>query len=134
MTDPAKALIGAAAATGGAGWWSVAKEVVLELFGVPLQVLLSAATGAFLARSFMTNETGYLRALTGGVLWTIAGTVLSQLLLALLAAWLDKAIPTGALSGVALIVSAGGQFVVPVMVREGPEVLKRWLQNLGSKK
>lgn len=132
MTDPAtqKALIGTAAASGTASWWTAAKEIALELFGVPLQVVLAAAAGAFLARSFMANETGYLRAVAGGALWTIVGTVLAQLLLALIAAWLDKEIPTGALSGVALIVSAGGQFVVPVMAREGPEALRRWLQNL----
>lgn len=128
-----KAVAAGAATTSGLAWvWASAKEVALELFGVPLQVLLAAVVGAFLARTFQSSI-GYLRALGGSVAWAIAGTILAQLVLALVGAWVDKEISTGALSGVAFLISGGGQFLAPVIVKEAPEALKRWLRAIGSK-
>lgn len=125
------------AATGGAGaaWWLTAKEIALELFGVPLQVLFAAAVGALLARTFTTQDesAGYFRALVGSIAWALSGTILAQLMLTLLSAWLGKDASVGVLSGVAFLISGTGQFFAPVVVKEGPEALRRWLRNLANK-
>ena len=126
-----KALVATAAASGTAAWWAAAKEIALELFGVPLPVVLAAATGAFGALSFVSS-TSYAKTLTQGVLWTLIGTYGSQLALSLIGAWAGGQIPTGALAGAAILVSAGG----PVLVtQENVQKLRaafgRRLDNIG---
>ena len=122
-----------AASTGAAAWWTTAKDIALELFGVPLPVVLAAATGAFGALSFVSATT-YTRTLGIGALWTMLGTYGAQLALALIGAWAGVTIPTGALAGAAILVSAAG----PVMVTQGNvdklrAALGRFLDNLGGK-
>jgi len=126
-----KALAATSAASGAAAWWTAAKDVVVELFGVPIQVVLAAATAAFLARSFLPSV-GYLQALSAGLAWTAVGTYGAQLGLALIGAWAGVQIPTGAMAGAAMVVAGAGQFVAPVLVEHGIPALRRWLQNLGG--
>ncbi len=133
--DPAvqKAVMATAAASGGVAWWATAKEIALELFGVPLPVVLAAATGAFGALSFV-SATSYMRTLGTGALWTVIGTYGAQLALSLVSAYSGAQIPPAALAGAAILVAAGG----PVLVtRENVDKLRaaigRRLDNIGGK-
>lgn len=128
-----KSVLATAGTSGAAAWWTAAKEVALEVFGVPLPVVLAAATGAFGALSFVSATT-YLRTLGLGALWTVAGTFSAQLALSLIGAWSGAQVPTGALAGAAILVAAAG----PVLVtRENVDKIRaalgRWLDGLGAK-
>lgn len=105
-----KAIIATAAASGGAAWWTAAKEIALELFGVPLPVVLAAATGAFGALSFV-SATSYPRTLGMGTLWTFAGTYGAQLALWLVGWWAKAEVPAVALPGVAILLAACGPLI-----------------------
>lgn len=100
-----------AGTTGYAAWLVTAKEIASEFFGVPLPVLLAAATGAFGALSFVSATT-YLRTLGIGIVWTLAGTFSAQLALWAIGAAFSTQVPTGALAGAAILVSAAGPVLV----------------------
>lgn len=121
-----------AAATGTAAALVAAKGMAMELLGVPLPVVLAAATAAFAARSFMPTTT-YSKALCGGLVWTLIGVFLSSLILSGVALWTGKEPAAASLAGVALLVAGLGQLVFPVIKEKCPQVLGRYLDKLGSK-
>lgn len=132
--DPAtqKALIATAAASGVTAWWAAAKEIALELFGVPLPVVLAAATGAFGALSFVSATT-YLRTLGVGAFWTVAASFGAQLALSLIGAWAGITIPTGALAGAAILVAAAGPVLVTrAHVQKLRDAVGRLLDGVGK--
>lgn len=108
---------------------SVAADVALQLFGVPLPVLLAALTGALGARVFLP-PVAFWRAAAMSLFWTLAGAFLAQLALWAVQKWLNGSAPTGALAGVALVISALGQRIAPILWNEGGEALKRKFRNL----
>lgn len=112
---------------------AAAKGVALELFGVPLPVVLAAATGAFAARTFL-QPTTYVRALGAGFVWTLIGVFGSSLVLSLLAGWTGKEIPAPALAGAALALALGGQLFWPVIVSRAPSALERLIERIGVQK
>ena len=101
----------AAAVTGFATWWATATEVATALFGVDLQVVLAAFTGAFAARSLKTGTT-YMKALGSGIIWAIIGIFCCQIAIWIMTKAIGEPPPTGAAAGAALLVSAGGQLIV----------------------
>lgn len=118
-------------------WLAIAADLALQLFGVPLQVVLAAAMGAFGARSFLP-PIGFWPALGSSSLWTAAGAICAQLLLALANAFVSKEIPIAALAGVALVGAAGGQLFVPVIIpviRDRlPGAVNAWFDRFGKGK
>ncbi len=125
------AIAATATVTGVAAWWATATEVASALFGVPLQVVLAAATGAFAARSFQSGAT-YLKALGSGIAWTIIGIFCCQIAVWVLTKYLGEAPPAGASAGAALIVSAGGQlFITEEVVEKMRRAVGRFIDGIG---
>lgn len=106
-----QAIAATATVTGVAAWWAIATEVASAIFGVPIQVVLAAATGAFAARSFKPGTT-YLKALGAGLAWTTIGIFCCQIAIWVMTKAIGEPPPTGAAAGVALIVAAVGQLIV----------------------
>lgn len=120
-----------AAATGIGAWLAMAADVALAIFGVPLPVVLAAATGAAGARTFMP-AVSYRRALVEGLLWGAGGIFTAQLGLVIVESFARVTIPTGALSGAALLVSAGGQiFVTQEFIESIREAIRRRIDRIG---
>ena len=129
-----KAVAGVAAAASGSGAvLATVKGWVLELFGVPLPVLLASAAGAFGARVFLP-EAPFWRALALSTFWTMAGGWLAELVRWGLARWLAGEMPTGALAGIALLVAAMGPRLAPVVMEKGTAAVGRWLDSIRSPK
>lgn len=133
--DPSvqKVAVAAAGTSAAAAWWAAAKEIAAELFGVPLPVVLAAATGAFGSLSFVSATT-YGKTLGIGVLWTVIGTFGSQLALSVVGAWLGVTVPAGALAGAAILVAAAGPVLVTkANVAKLNDALGRYLDGLGRR-
>lgn len=107
----------------------MAADVAVQLFGVPLQVVLAALTGALGARVFLAPTT-FWRAAVMAVFWTFAGAFGAQLALWIASLWLSGTPPSGVLAGLALLVSAGGQRVAPILWESGGAALQRKLDGL----
>lgn len=120
-TDPGvpATAVAVTAAASGASWLSMAKDVALELFGVPLPVVLACAAAAYLALSFRADLT-YLRTLFLGVGWTFVGSCGAQLALVLLGKSAGIEMPAGALAAAGMLVAGGGPLV---MTRQNVEKL-----------
>lgn len=118
--DPAvqsKAAADVVAASSGAGaWWASAQEVAMQLLGVELKVVLAAAFGAFLVRSYL-GSTGVARTLASGLVWTGAGSIAAPLVAHYIAG--PQFLP-----GVALAVAGGGQVVLPWVIKDGWATVK----------
>jgi hypothetical protein len=125
-------MAGTAAVTGSLTLLATVKGMALELLGVPLPVVLAAATAAFAARSYLPSTT-YPKALCGGLVWTLIGVFLSSLVMAIIAAWTEKEPAAAALAGIALLIAGLGQLLWPVVREKCPEVLGRYMDKLGSK-
>lgn len=119
------ATVAGAAGTG----LSMVSQAALELFGVPLPVLLAALTGACGARVFL-EPTSFWRAVAASVFWTIAGAIGAQLVLWLVGLWAGGVPPGGVLAGVALATAALGQRVAPILWQSGGAALQRKLDSL----
>lgn len=117
-----------AAATGIAAALSALKGAALELLGVPLPVVLAAATAAFAARSFLPPTT-YLRAFASGIVWTLVGVYLSNLALTIA---LDKEPKSAMLAGVALLIAGLGPLCWPVIQAKLPAAIGRRIDSLGG--
>lgn len=111
---------------------TVLKAAVLELLGVPLPVVLAAATAAFAARSFLPPTT-YVRALSEGLAWTLIGVFLSNLGLAVISVWTGKESSSTILAGVALLIAGLGQICLPVIAAKLPTAIGRRIDQLGGK-
>lgn len=126
MSDPASvkaASAAVAAASGGAAWLAAAKDLALELFGIPLAAVLLGAVGAFGTRSFIASE-GLRTTLSAGLFWTVVGCGSAPLI-----GWaLD--VPDKFLGGIALAAASGLQLAWPVVMKEGPGWLRRKLEQL----
>jgi hypothetical protein len=125
-------MAGTAAVTGTFAVLATIKGVALELLGVPLPVVLAAATAAFAARSFLPPTT-YPKALCGGIVWTLIGVFLSSLVLSIVAAWTGQEPASAALAGVALLIAGLGPLLWPVVKEKCPQVAGRWMDRLGGK-
>jgi hypothetical protein len=106
-----------------------AADVALQIFGVPLQVVLAALTGALGARVFLPPAS-FWRAAVMAVFWTFAGAFVAQLALWVASIWMSGTPPPGVLAGLALLVSAGGQRVAPILWESGGAALQRKLDGL----
>jgi len=125
--------LAAATASGFAAWWAVATDIVLAVFGVPLQVMLASACGSFGARA-MLPATTYGRALGGGLMWAMLGGWAAQLAQAIISYLISASLPVGALAGCAIIVAAIGQWLVePASVQKLRAAAGRLLDGIGSK-
>lgn len=129
-----QALAATAAASGMAAWWATAADLAQIVFGVPLQVVLAAATGAFAARSFRCKTT-YLKALGSGIVWTFVGIFCCQAFVWTMQKVLGDTPPQGVMSGAALIVSAGAQlFITAEMIEKLKKAIGRSIDNIGRNK
>lgn len=124
---------GLALAGGLGSWVSIASDAALQLFGVPLPVLLAALTGACGARAFLP-ACGFWQAVAVNAFWTLAGTFLPQLVLWVASSWISSAPPPGVMAGAALLIAAFGQRVGPIVWESGGEALRRRLDGLWSSK
>lgn len=106
-----KAVAGTAAASGAAAWLAQAKDLALELFGVPLPVVLACATASYGALSFVSGMS-YLKTIGAGLVWTLVGTYGAQLSLSMIGSWTGVQVPTGALAGAGMLVAGAGPLVV----------------------
>ena len=136
MAEPisTKAAAGSIAASSGAGAaLAGVKGWVLELLGVPLPVVLAAATGAFGARYFM-HEAPFWRGLGASLVWTLVGSFATQAVGWAASIWISAAMPAGALALPALVVAGAGQWVAPLLpelAREAVEALRKRLRGGG---
>lgn len=133
MTLEAKASAAVAATSGAAAWIAVAKDLALELFGVPLPALLAALCGASGARYFLPPA-GFWSAAGGTAIWTAGGCFGAQVALWLAAQWIAAPMPQGVLAGMALLVASLGPVVWPVVVKEAPEAARRLLRRFSGGK
>lgn len=132
MNTPDAITAGATGAAAGiAAILGAVKGIALDLFGVPLPVILAAATAAFAARSFLP-PTSYPKALVAGMVWTLVAVFLSNLAIALAGLWLDKELPAAALAGVALLIAGLGQLLWPVLREKLPMLLAHQLDRFGG--
>lgn len=120
-----KIVSAAVAASSGTAWWALAQDLAVQLLGVPLQVALAAAFGAFLMRTYL-GSSGIVRTLGAGLGWTFAGAFSAPLV-----AHYAGGLPHEYLPGVALFAAAGGQMLLPWVVKEGPGLMKGWLTARG---
>lgn len=129
--DPAvqKTAAGAAAAAGAASWIAIAADWALQLFGVPLPVVLASAAGAFLARTMLpVGAPG--RAVGTFFAWTLIGAFGADLAHVGLASWMGKELPTGAVAGsAALVALAGSVLLTSDMVGKARAAIGRWLDS-----
>lgn len=130
LVQPVSACV--AAVSGIGTWMSMASEAAMQLFGVPLPVVLAALTGACGARVFL-EPTTFWRALGASVFWTLAGAFGTQLMLWIAAQWLTGTPPAGVQAGVALVTAALGQRVAPIVWDKGGAALERRLDLLFNK-
>lgn len=128
-----QAMAATSAASAVAAWWAMATDVAHAIFGVDLQVILAAATGAYAARSFKCRTT-YIRALFGGLGWTLFGVICCQLIVWGLTKIVGEAPPKGALAGAALMASAVGQiFITQDMINRLRDAVSRYIDQSGRK-
>lgn len=133
-SDPGvqKSLMVAAGASGAATGWATMKEIVLELFGVPLPMLLACATVTFGALSFRSGMT-YVRTLGAGIVWTVVGSAGAQLAIWLMGKWLGGDAPTAALTGIGMLVSGlGALLVTPENVEKARTAFGRRIDRIGG--
>lgn len=127
-----KAVVATAAASGGMAWWTAAKEIALELFGVPLPVVLACATAAFGALSFHSNMT-YRKTVWAGVVWTMLGAWGARTALSLIGGWAGVEIPVAALAGGGIALSgAGALLVTSELVVKVRTAVGRWVDGIGK--
>lgn len=119
----------ATAASAVGSWLTFAADVALQLFGVPLPVVLAALTGAFGARVFLP-QAAFWRGLGMTAFWTCAGSFGAQLALWLAGMWLGGTPPPGVLAGLALFTAALGQRVGPIVWDRGGAALERKFDQL----
>lgn len=106
-------------------------EATMQLFGVPLQVVLASLTGALGARVFLPPGP-FWRAAAAAVFWTITGALGAQSML-WLAGWaLSTTPPAGSLAFGALLLAALGQRVAPILWESGGARLKRFIDGKGG--
>lgn len=120
---------GAAAVSAAGTWLTAAADVALQVFGVPLPVVMAALTGALGARVFLP-PVSFWRAAAMAAFWTLAGAFGAQLVLWLASRWLEGAPPAGALAGIALLTAGMGQRVAPILWESGGAALQRKLDGL----
>lgn len=127
-------LIAATAATaGGVGSFLAGlAEVAQQLFGVPLPVLLAAMTGACGVRVFLPPA-GFWLAFSSSVFWTFTGAFSAQFVLWLTGKYLEGSPPSGALAFMALLTSAFGQRIAPIIWVKGGAWLERWFDHNNPK-
>ena len=123
----ATASVAAASALG--GWWAVAAQLAAEIFGVPIQVVIAAITASFTAQTFRPLS-GVWSTLASGTAWAMIGSFGANFAVVALNAWLGISIPSGGLAGVAMIIAGAAPFIAPVLVKEGPAAVARWLRNI----
>lgn len=123
----------AALASGVGTWMALVSEAALQLFGVPLPVVLAALTGACGARVFLP-PVPFLHAALSSVFWTATGTFLPQLLLWVAGSLMTAGAPAGVVAGIALMTAALGQRVAPIVWEKGGAALERKLDGLWPKK
>jgi hypothetical protein len=111
---------------------AILSEASVQLLGVGLPVVIAAAGGALIARSYLP-PVGFFRALWYTGLWTIAGCVLAPVA-QIVGAKIGTEIPGPALAGIALIVAGAAPFVWPVLIETLPGIAKRWLGRYGEKR
>lgn len=124
--------IGAACAAGASAIGTAictAADIAMQIFGVPLQVVLAALTGALGARVFLPPQP-FWRAVVISLFWTFAGAFGAQLVLWFVGWWTSSPPPAGALAGIALAVAAAGQRVAPILWDKGGAALGRKLDGL----
>lgn len=105
-----------------------AADVAMQVFGVPLPVVLAALTGACAARIFLPPAP-FWRAFWMCAVWTAAGAFGVQLVLWVVSSWIG-APPNGVLAGLAMLTSFLGQRVVPIVWEDGGEALKRKINSM----
>ena len=136
LADPiAQTKLAAAAistSSGAGAVLAIVKDWVTELFGVPLPVLLAAATGAFGVRTYLPAAT-LIRALLGSGAWTLVGTYSAQLGLSVASAVFNAQVPATAIAGVALLFAALGQLAAPVVIQRLPGAIGAWFDKRSGK-
>lgn len=131
LVTPVSACV--AAASGLGAYFTLAQDAVLQLFGVPLPVMLAALTGACGARVFLPPSPFWTAAVSS-IFWTLAGAFLPQMVIWVASQWIKAAPPAGVIAGVALMVSALGQRVAPIVWTKGGDALGRIFDGLGKEK
>jgi hypothetical protein len=124
--DQAASTVAGAAAAGASGWMATVGQVVVQLVGVPLPVVMAALAGTLLARVYLP-PLAFGAALLRSFLWLVVGCIGSQGIAAI-----SIAIPVGALGLVAMMISGLGPRLWPVLVERSPALLERWLGKFGG--
>jgi hypothetical protein len=116
------------ALAGGVSLLSSVSEVSMEVLGVPLPVVLAAAAGALLARSYAASDVPYMRAIMESLAWTFAGCFSAPAALAA-AEKASYTLPTSALAFLAMLVASLGPKLFPVIAEGSTLFLRRWIDK-----
>lgn len=124
---------GVAACAGACAALGLVKQWVLELFGVPLPVLLAAAAGAYGARTFIAAG-GLWPALIGGTSWTLIGTFGAEGIRAVIESSMGWHLGAGTAPFMALVLSGLGQLLfTKELVEKLRAAVARRVDNLFTK-
>lgn len=124
---------GAVAAASAAGaWLSIVKAWVLELFGVPLPVVLAAATGAFGARSFLPSG-GLWRAFSGSLAWTFIGAFGADGIRAVSASFGVELPPAGAPFAALALAGLGQLLLTKGLIEKARAAVGKRVETWGNK-
>lgn len=128
-----KSVAAVSAVTGAGTIWATLRDIALELFGVPLPVVLACATAAFGALS-LRSSTSYGGTLWAGTVWTAIGTWGAQFALSLIGGWMGVAIPHAAIAGGGMALAGfGAMFATRANAAKAQAAMGRWLDGLGGR-
>lgn len=131
--DPAAQKLAAgvsATAAGAASSLAMFQDWALQLFGVPLPVLLAAVAGAFLALTFASPGQP-ARIFAGFIGWSFIGTFGADLVRSAISSWISRDLPIGAIAGCAALLALGGSLFLTVdTVTKARAAIGRWLDGL----
>ena len=120
--------VGAASAAAGSAWLAVVADFAMQVFGVPLPVVLCAAAGAFIARSY-APAVNFIRALAASCAWVCAGGGRARV--GLWGGGLGGGVvPATVLAGLAFAIAAAGPLLWPVVIEKLPEIVRARLDRL----
>lgn len=102
-----------------AGWFAAAGDAAMQVLGVPLTVVMAAAAGAFLARSYQ-EPAPLWRAFAGSSAWVVVGCAGAPFMASFVPALTQKflglavQVPSGAVAFVAACICGLGPFALPL--------------------
>lgn len=121
-----------AAGIGGISGWTLADNVALSLFNVPLATIVMAATGSLLGLAYNNDNEPRIKKKRVYLMF-MANTLFAASAVAVFPSWLGWDWYSNKIEGsVALLMAASARFMVPALVKLPGELLRKWFKLKGS--